>query len=209
MSVVVGDSRVPPVPLPPPARPSRHRLRCWIGAALAAGSSLLGTRTVLAQTATAPALKAAFLFNFAKFTEWPAEALRPGSTMVLCVAGEPRVSKALEEATAGREVEGHPLTTRTVEIDGPVQSCHMLYVEEADNRRAQQLVERVKDKPVLTVSDLGSFAQMGGVANLFVEDGRMRFAVNVDSMQRSKLRLSSRLLSLAKIVKDAPNASQR
>ncbi len=194
--------------LPTPRAPG-HPLRGWIGAALTAVCGMLGVGTVLAQTATAPALKAAFLFNFAKFTEWPAETLGPGAALVLCVAGDPRVSKALEEATSGRALEGHPLTTRVIDIDGPVQSCHMLYVEEPDTRQAQQLVERVKDKPVLTVSDLGNFAEMGGVANLFVEDGKMRFAVNTDSMQRSKLRLSSRLLSLAKIVKDAPHASQR
>jgi hypothetical protein len=185
----------------------RQRRR-WIAAVLAA-CGLAAPAVASAQTASAPALKAAFLFNFAKFTEWPEDALRPGSSLVLCVAGEPRVSKALEEATAGRDVEGHPLTTRNIDVDGAVQSCHVLYVENFDDKKAVDLLERVKGKPVLTVSDLGSFAELGGVANLFVEDGRMRFAVNVDSAQRSKLRLSSRLLSLAKIVKDAPNALKR
>ena len=186
----------------------RQRRRL-IGAALAAVCGVAAAAPTLAQTATAPALKAAFLFNFAKFTEWPADVLRPGSSLVLCVAGEPRVSKALEEATAGRDVEGHPLTTRSIDIEGPVQSCHILYIESFDDKKALDLLERIKGKPVLTVSDLGTFAELGGVANLFVEDGRMRFAVNVDSAQRSKLRLSSRLLSLAKIVKDAPNALKR
>lgn len=186
----------------------RQRRRL-IGAALAALCGVAAAALAVAQTASAPALKAAFLFNFAKFTEWPADVLRPGAPLVLCVAGEPRVSKALEEATAGRDVEGHPLTTRSIDIDGPVQSCHILYIEAFDNRKALDLLERIKGRPVLTVSDLGTFAELGGVANLFVEDGRMRFAVNVESAQRSKLRLSSRLLSLAKIVKDAPNALKR
>ena len=118
------------------------------------------------------------------------------------------MAKALEEATAGRDVDGHPLTARSVDIEGPVQACHVVYVEDADGRRTLQLLERVKDKPILTVSDLNNFAQMGGVANLFIEGGKMRFAVNVDALHRSKLRLSSRLLSLAKIVKDAPDASR-
>jgi YfiR/HmsC-like len=185
-----------------------RRRRWLIGAALAAVCGVAAADPG-AQTASAPALKAAFLFNFAKFTEWPWDVLRPGASLVLCVAGEPRVSKALEDATAGRDVEGHPLTTRSIDIDGPVQSCHILYIESFDDRRALALLERIKGKPVLTVSDLGTFAELGGVANLFVEDGRMRFAVNVESAQRSKLRLSSRLLSLAKIVKDAPNALKR
>ena len=64
------------------------------------------------------------------------------------------MTKALEEATAGRDVDGHPLTTRSVDIEGPVQACHVVYVEDADDRRTLQLLERVKDKPILTVSDL-------------------------------------------------------
>jgi hypothetical protein len=189
-------------------RGSGRQRRRWISAAVATAYGLLGPGPALAQTASAPALKAAYLVNFAKFTEWPAEAARPGAALVLCVAGEPRVTKALEEATAGRDVDGHPLTTRSVDIEGPVHACHVVYVEDADGRRTLQLLERVKDKPILTVSDHNNFARMGGVANLFIEGGRMRFAVNVDALQRSKLRLSSRLLSLAKIVKDAPDASR-
>ncbi len=162
----------------------------------------------MAQTASAPALKAVFLFNFAKFTEWPADVLKPGAPLLLCVAGDPRVTKSLEEATGGRDIGGHPLTARNVDVEGSVESCHLLYVATLDARRTDELMQRVKGKPVLTVSESGTFAQRGGIANLFVEDGRMRFAVNVDSVERSKLRLSSRLLNLAKIVKDA-NASQR
>jgi len=189
-------------------RVSGRQGRRWIGAAVTAACGLLAPGPALAQTASAPALKAAFLFNFAKFTEWPPETVRPGATLVLCVAGEPRVTKALEEATTGRDVDGHPLTTRSIDIEGPMQACHVVYVEDADGRRALQLLERAKGKPILTVSDLNNFAQMGGVANLFIEAGKMRFAVNVDALHRSKLRLSSRLLSLAKIVKDAPDASR-
>ena len=162
--------------------------------------------TPYAQSATAPTLKAAFLYNFAKFTEWPAEVLPAAAPIELCVAGDTPVAKALEDATKGRDVEGHRIVVRKIDLQGAIQSCHVLYVEQLDTKRAVQLVERSKSTPVLTVSDFNRFAQMGGSTEFFVEDGRMRFAVNLDATVRSKLRLSSRLLSLAKIVKDDPNA---
>ena len=158
-----------------------------------------------AQSATAPALKAAFLYNFAKFTEWPPDVLPPGAPIQLCVAGEPNVTSALEEATKGREVEGHRIEVRNRDAKGPFNSCHVLYLEALDGKRAAELLERLKGTPVLSVSDFERFAQIGGGTQFFVEDGRMRFAVNLEATQRSKLRLSSKLLSLAKIVKDDPN----
>lgn len=162
-----------------------------------------------AQSASAPALKAAFLYNFAKFTEWPADALRPGEPMVLCVIDEPKVARALEEATAGRNANGHTVVVKRMEADGPVRSCHLLYADRLDGRSGAALIEQLAGAPVLSVSDFPGFAPLGGVAHLFVEDGRMRFAVNVDAISRSNLRLSSRLLSLAVIVKDHANASPR
>jgi len=173
--------------------------------ALVAGGGI-GVRS---ETASAPALKAAFLYNFAKFAEWPADALPAGSPIVLCVSDDAKTAKALEEATSGRDAGGHALEVRRVDLESAVRSCHLLYATGLDVRRATHLVESLKGAPVLSISDFGAFAQLGGVAHLFVEEGRMRFAVNVDASQRNKLRLSSRLLSLAVIVKDDPNASPR
>jgi hypothetical protein len=168
----------------------------------------LGSGVAPAQSASAPALKAAFLYNFAKFTEWPADVLPAGAPLVMCVVDDLKLTKALEEATTGRDVEGHALVVRKIELDGPVRSCHLLYAG-VDAKAGGRLIETVKGVPVLTVADLEMFASMGGTANLFVEDGRIRFAVNLDATNRARLRLSSRLLSLAKLVKDDPNVVQR
>ena len=70
-----------------------------------------------------------------------------------------------------------------------------------DSRAGSRLIEVLKDAPVLTVTDFGQFAAMGGTTNLFVEEGRIRFAVNLEATARARLRISSRLLSLAKLVK--------
>jgi hypothetical protein len=177
--------------------------------ALTLALSLGATRAVPAETASAPAVKAAYLYHFAKFAEWPTASLPPGAPIVMCVVDDTRVAKALEDATSGRDAGGHSLVVRRVDLDGPVRTCHVLYANGLDARRATELVDAVKDTPVLSVSDYNSFAQLGGIAHLFVEDGRMRFAVNVDATARSKIRLSSRLLSLAVIVKDDPNVARR
>lgn len=161
-----------------------------------------------AQTASAPALTAAFLYNFALFTEWPADALPAKAPLVLCVADQPKVARALKEATKGRDVGGHAFSVRTIELNGPVLECHLLYADRLDARGAAALLAKIKGAPILSVSDFSSFAQLGGIAHLFLEGGRMRFAVNLDAANRTKLRLSSRLLSLAVIVKDDVNVSR-
>jgi len=155
-----------------------------------------------ADTFTAAVLKAAFLYNFAKFTEWPSDSLAPGQRLSLCVVGDSAVADALEETIKGRAVEGHELTVRVVKTDGLLRSCHMLYVSGLDAKQSAQLLEALKGAPVFTVGDGDKFAETGGVAQLILENDRMRFAINVTSARRARLNLSSKLLSLAKIIRD-------
>jgi hypothetical protein len=183
-----------------PQRPRCRRLRVAIASIVLFG---LGAATANTQTATEPALKAAFIYNFAKFTEWPQDSLRPGAPLVLCVAEDRPVERALEDATRDRQVDGHPLVAKEIDLSGPIGSCHVLYFDAAvDRKRATTAVDRLKGVRTLTVSDLDRFAESGGCASLFVEGGRMRFAVNLDAVQRAGLHLSSRLLTVAKIVKE-------
>jgi hypothetical protein len=191
-------------------RPLSLACRRWLTIAAALGILGAGVANVIAQTASEPALKAAFIYNFAKFTEWPADSLPAGAPLVLCVAEDAHVEKALAVATKDRHVEQHPLVTKRMDLDGLVGTCHVLYVDAGvGGKRSAQLIERLRGTRTLTVSDDEAFAERGGGANLFIEDGRIRIAVNLDATQRVGLRLSSQLLKLAKIVKDAPNVSQR
>jgi hypothetical protein len=172
--------------------------------AIVAGVLLLaGQHPADAQQASADDVTAAFVYNFAKFTEWPLEVLPRGTPMVLCIAGAPKVVKSLEKITEGRAVEGRLLIVREIELDGLLRSCHLLYAGGLDARSGARLIETLRGASILALSDLDRFSLMGGTAHVFVEESRMRFAVNLDAMQRAKLRLSSRLLALAKIVKDA------
>ena len=135
---------------------------------------------------TAPALKAAFLYNFAKFAEWPADALAPGQRLSLCVVGDNAVADALEQTIKGRDVDNHELTVEVIKADGPIRSCHLLYVSGLDRKQAGQLLDSLKNTSIFTVSDGDQFAEMGGVAQLILENDRMRFAVNVGAARRAR-----------------------
>ena len=160
----------------------------------------------LAQTAALATVKAAFLYNFAKFAEWPGEALTPGQRIALCVIGDDAVADALEQTIKGRAHEGHELTVQLLTADSSLRSCHLLYVDGRDPNRTTQVLTALKGTPVFSASDAQRFAEQGGVAQLIVENERMRFAINVGAADRARLRLSSRLLGLATIVKDGANA---
>ncbi len=152
------------------------------------------------QPAPEAAVKAAFLYNFAKFTEWPA--LPPAAPIVVCVVGDDGVAAALVEMTTGRNISGHALAIWRPEASASWRSCHLLFVTAAETRRSEARLLEIRSLPVLSVGDGEGFAQTSGIIELFVENGRMRFAINVTAVKSSGLRLSSRLLELAKVVRD-------
>jgi uncharacterized protein DUF4154 len=170
---------------------------------------LLWCAPVRAQGVTAPALKAAFLYNFANFTEWPANVLAPGQRLSLCVMGDSAVADALEQTIKGRGVDNHELTVTVIkDAASAILSCHLLYVGGVDPRRTDQILFALSGTSVFTVGDGDRFAELGGVAQLILENGHMRFGVNVEAARRAHLKISSKLLSLAQIIKD-PNDGQR
>jgi hypothetical protein len=176
--------------------PVRPRTSALAGAVLVAFVLLLGG--VGAQSVTAAELKAAYLFNFAQFVEWPALAAPAGTPLALCV-----VQDNGERTVKGRTASGRGLTVKLLNPGATFPTCHVLYLTGANLQRSLDGIETAKSLFVLTVSDTARFAQTGGIVELFTEDSRMRFAVNVDALQRAQIRLSSRLLTLAKIVHDA------
>jgi len=188
----------------PRARRAWARLAVVLAALL-----LLWSAPVRAQRVTAPALKAAFLLNFANFVEWPADALGSGQRLSLCVIGDTAVADAIQQTIKGRSVDDHALTLSVIKTaDGPTGSCHLLYVSGFDAKRSDELLFALTGAPIFTISDEVRFAEKGGVAQLIVENGRVRFAINMDAARRARLKISSKLLSLATIIKD-PTDAQR
>ncbi len=143
-------------------------------------------------------VKAAFVLNFAKFAEWPAVA--PSDPIIVCVVEDPRLASSLVAIARGQRVDSRRVDVRPLTaLDG--QACHLLYLS-MRAREAGAVLQTLRGAATLTVSDAPRFASAGGMIELFVEGDRMRFAVNVSAVQRSQVRLSSRLLGLARIVKD-------
>lgn len=183
-----------------PLRPALRRL-----VVVAALVACVGPSRARAQSVAAPALKAAFLYNFAKFTGWPADALAPQQRLALCVFGDHAVADALEQTIQRREIEGHELTVEIVNAHSAISTCHLLYMAGHDARRIAPVLGALRSVPVFTVGEAERFVESGGVAQLIVQGDRVRFAINPLAAERARLRLSSRLLSLARIIKDELN----
>jgi YfiR/HmsC-like len=158
--------------------------------------------------ASSSAVRAGLLYNLAKFADWPADALTPGTPLWTCT-NDTGVADALQ-SLKGREVNGHPLEVRRISVDSvDLRGCQMLYICNIDAAQSLQIIDDLRDTTVLTVSDFGRFAALGGVVQFLVEGGRIRFAINIDAMRRQRVQLSSRLLALASIVKDDPGRARQ
>jgi hypothetical protein len=167
-----------------------------IGCAAIAGLLLL-RGTPSAQDVTESSLKAAFIYNFAKFTEWPADAAPDNAPLVLCVLGDAAVRDALGRTVQARMIAGHSMTVSSLTPAGSQMKCHVLYVSGVTAAQAAHAIAGLRDAPVLTISDMEGFTGMGGIARFFFEHGRLRFTVHIPSADRAHLRISSNLLALA------------
>jgi hypothetical protein len=143
-------------------------------------------------------VKAAFLYNFAKFAEWPASA----QPLTMCIVGDTRVARELVKTVQDKRLDGRALEVKAIGSDAPMLACDVLFVSESEARRAAPVLVALRTLPVLTVSDSPGFARTNGIIELVVERERMHFAINTDAAARAGIRLSSRLLGLARIVRD-------
>jgi hypothetical protein len=153
-----------------------------------------------------PHVKAAFLYNFVKFIEWPDDRVT-GGPVTVCISGSPAVAESLRAAAHQRRPDQPELTVVEVAMDAPPRTCHLVYVADTDQQAARRWIAALTGSRTFTVSDSEHFAKLGGVANFFVQDGRLRFAINVDAARRASLRISSRMLALAQIVTDERQGS--
>jgi hypothetical protein len=171
----------------------------------AAAAALLlvtgGPQAAPAQDTLELKVKAAFLFNFAKFTTWPASKLRGGdATLYLCVQGGGAIAAVLQETVRGRSVGGHPIDVLQAPRSEDLQRCHLVYLGETEDRRIEQELAVLANHGVLTVHE-ASEAQPGGVIRFLLSDsGRVRFEVNVTAASREQLALSSKLLEVSQVV---------
>jgi hypothetical protein len=144
-------------------------------------------------------VKAAFLYHFAKFIEWPAAAGK-GDVVVIGVLGVDPFGPALDFLFEDKTLRGKPFEVRRVASVTEARSCHLLFVSIADKNEVQRALAALAGSPVLTVGDSMDFVAGGGIIYLFVEESRIRFDINLAAARRSRLAISAALLRLARSV---------
>jgi hypothetical protein len=148
-------------------------------------------------------LKAAFLYNFAKFVEWTPEALRDGEAPFrVCLVGEDPFGAVLDTTLEGKTVNGHLIVVSRERDGEPSRACNIAFFAAPDRRRGPNLLERIPPG-VLTVGDYAGFAEHGGMIGFVMDGAKVRFEINLEAANKGRMRISSKLLKLARIVKNA------
>ena len=146
-------------------------------------------------------IKAAFLYNFTKFIEWPAEAFPEGEArLIICALGESPVGVALQYIK-DKPVKGRTLITKRLQSVRELRSCHLVFVSSTEKDRLSEIFESLKDSSVLTVGEMEGFIQSGGIINFIIRKNRIRFEINPDAAGQAGLKISSNLLKLATVVR--------
>jgi hypothetical protein len=179
------------------SRPSLTGRRTW--AAGIACALTVGTAQVAASEGPSEyEVKAAFLFNFAKYVEWPEGAFPgPADRIVICVLGENPFGTLLEDVVKDKKANGRELAVRETRSISAAAGCHIVFIAFSEQSRLEEILRRLGDHPVLTVSDGGALADRGVILGLTLSEDRVRFEVNLIAARRAGLKLSSQLLKVA------------
>jgi len=155
-------------------------------------------------------VKAVFLFNFAQFVEWPQEAF-PEAATPLCIGvlGDDAFTGILEGMVKGERVKGRALVIKRLRDMADVTTCHVLFVSRSEESRLSKIFSLLNNAGVLTVGECKDFAAREGVINFFLHENKIRFEINPEAARRKGLKISSQLLSLARIIETDPTKERR
>jgi len=150
-------------------------------------------------------VKAAFLFHFAQFVEWPAEAFKDAdSPLTYCTIGEDAFRGSLDESVKGKRIGNHELRVRHLKERERIDGCHVLFLSTVQRGLQAELLASANGHPVLTVGETEHFVQQGGIIGFCLEDKKIRFEINLAPAGRAQLKISAKLLALAKTVLGNP-----
>jgi len=155
-----------------------------------------------AQTATDEyTVKAAFLFHFAQFVDWPSDAFNSGDqSLNLCIFDDEPHRQELQSALEGKRIGARVVHVRLLHQTQHVQGCSILFIGQDEGRRQTAALRNLRGQPVLTVGESDNFISEGGIIRLYLVQDRIRFDINVGAADSSHLEISSRLLLLASSV---------
>lgn len=174
--------------------------RAWVRL-LAIAWTLIGVTVLRAQNSTPTDydVKAAYLYNFGRFVDWPTQV--EGEHFTVCVLGQDPFGPRLDSTLAGETIGGKSIIAKRISSSQESDDCRIVFLSPAENGRLKKIVAELDKKSILTVSDMPKFTQLGGMIQFVVEGKRVRFEVNLTATQRAGLTLSSELLKVATAVK--------
>ncbi len=148
-------------------------------------------------------IKGEFVERFTRFTEWPASSSETDTTepFVVVIVGKCSFGRYVVSAFSGRRVKGRKPLVKVLSQGARIPECQVLVIAESESSRLSQIVQSLGDRPVLTVANAKGFARRGVQINLYEHDGFVRFEVNLKAAKAAGLRISSRMLKHAKIIK--------
>jgi len=158
-------------------------------------------------------IKAGFIYNFAKFVEWPAAAFaQPDSPIVIGILGTDPFGNLIDRIVENKKIGARGLVVKRLKWGTDIkdlQECKILFVGASEKAHLDELVQIVKNLPILTVGETPGFAERGGVIRFVLEDNRVRFEINVEAAHHADLTISSRLLTLARIIQQATTDARK
>jgi hypothetical protein len=175
--------------------PIRRQWMTWVAAAI-----LLVSAPAAAQRSDSSeaAVKAAFLYNFTRFVEWPDAAFQqPSAVFVVCAFADAAFRKELETILQNEQVRGRQITVAPAAFEDP-RGCHMAYFAPGEAERQGRMLNAVKRLPVLTVGEGQRFLEQGGLIAFLLENDRVRFAISRRAAEAAGLSISSKLLRVAR-----------
>ena len=178
-------------------------LRTGLLLAAVAVALALAPPTAQAQTSASREyqVKAVFLFNFLQFVEWPASTFPDSGTPIsIGILGDDPFGTALEETVRDETIHNRRMVVRRSHRLDDLQDCQLLFISKSENRRMADILARLSDRPVLTVSELDGFARQGGIIAFYPDGKKVRFEINTATARRLGLKLSSQLLGLGRII---------
>jgi hypothetical protein len=155
-------------------------------------------------------IKAGFLFNFTKFVEWPPDAfVDSNDPIVVGIISENAVSKLLSEVAVSKSVNGRAVVVKRFKEGQDLRGCHILFVSSTEEKHVTQILEGLKGSSVLTVGEVAGFIQSGGMINFFVEGNKVRLEINLDASARGRLKISAKVIAVARLVAGEPLKGKR
>jgi hypothetical protein len=146
-------------------------------------------------------VKAAFLYNFTKFVEWPTGALGAPGSIAICVLGQNPFGGVLEDTVSGKNVDGKTFVVRRVSDGKAAALCQILFVSSSERMRLGAILGELRTAHVLTVGESDGFIEEGGIVNLKLDSGKIQIQISINAAEQAGLHISSKLLSLAQIIR--------